>query len=244
MAGRPWWTKRDLAQVGRPGSAIAEARDTAKRPLCGRQAARKTRRQGAAPATKPTKAYSTKAWGAPWRRVSVSASPKNTDELACKPDPVPVAPCGAAGGGHPSRPAVAGRLQRPTRRLGRAVLDRLRRSVLPFGLAPGGVYLAIPVTRDAGGLLHHRFTLTSSHAMRRSDFCGTFPRVPSGRCYRPPCPVEPGLSSADVRRHLTRPPGRLVRRTEQRTATYCSRADCRRPPGGRGTARVAAERAH
>ena len=47
MAGRPWWTKRDLAQVGRPGSAIAEARDTAKRPLCGRQAARKTRRQGA-----------------------------------------------------------------------------------------------------------------------------------------------------------------------------------------------------
>ena len=27
-------------------------------------------------------------------------------------------------------------------------------------LAPGGVYLATPVTRGAGGLLHHRFTLT------------------------------------------------------------------------------------
>jgi len=30
----------------------------------------------------------------------------------------------------------------------------------PFDLAPGGVYRAVPVTRDAGGLLHHRFTLT------------------------------------------------------------------------------------
>src|SRR6476469_3951822 len=29
-------------------------------------------------------------------------------------------------------------------------------------LAPGGVYRAVPVTRDAGGLLHHRFTLTAS----------------------------------------------------------------------------------
>ena len=31
----------------------------------------------------------------------------------------------------------------------------------PFDLAPGGVYRAIPVTWDAGGLLHRRFTLTS-----------------------------------------------------------------------------------
>src|SRR5206468_1426806 len=29
-----------------------------------------------------------------------------------------------------------------------------------LGLAPGGVYRATPVTRGAGGLLHHRFTLT------------------------------------------------------------------------------------
>jgi len=28
-----------------------------------------------------------------------------------------------------------------------------------FGLAPVGVYRAGPVTRAAGGLLHHRFTL-------------------------------------------------------------------------------------
>ena len=31
----------------------------------------------------------------------------------------------------------------------------------PLGLAPGGVYLAAMVTHRAGGLLHHRFTLTS-----------------------------------------------------------------------------------
>jgi hypothetical protein len=33
--------------------------------------------------------------------------------------------------------------------------------VRPFDLAPGGVYRATPVTWGAGGLLHHRFTLTS-----------------------------------------------------------------------------------
>jgi len=34
----------------------------------------------------------------------------------------------------------------------------------PFGLAPGGVYRATPVTRGAGGLLPHRFTLTWTRA--------------------------------------------------------------------------------
>ena len=50
--------------------------------------------------------------------------------------------------------------------IGRAA--RLRRFDLSaepsLGLAPGGVYLAAPVTRCAGGLLHHRFTLTSAAA--------------------------------------------------------------------------------
>ncbi|AMW19473.1 hypothetical protein Chelonae_p1722 [[Mycobacterium] chelonae subsp. bovistauri] len=31
----------------------------------------------------------------------------------------------------------------------------------PFGLASGGVYRAEPVTRPAGALLPHRFTLTT-----------------------------------------------------------------------------------
>jgi len=36
--------------------------------------------------------------------------------------------------------------------------------VLLFGLAPSGVYQAIPVTRNTGELLPHLFTLTSRHA--------------------------------------------------------------------------------
>ena len=34
-----------------------------------------------------------------------------------------------------------------------------------FGLAPGGVYLAIPITWDTGELLPHRFTLTLLRAV-------------------------------------------------------------------------------
>jgi len=88
------------------------------------------------------------------------------------------------GGGHPSRHAVAGGLLRPTRRLGRAALERLRRPGLLrapalLGLAPGGVYLATPVTRGAGELLPHRFTLTG-RVGRRFVFCGTVPRVAPG----------------------------------------------------------------
>ena len=67
-----------------------------------------------------------------------------------------------------------------------------------LSLAPGGVYRAAPVTRGAGGLLHHRFTLTcaSCQGHRRSVLCGTFRRVaPPGR-YPAPCPVESGLSSS------------------------------------------------
>ena len=67
-------------------------------------------------------------------------------------------------------------------------------------LAPGGVCRAARVTPGAGGLLHRRFTLTAvgRSRRRRSVLCGTVPRVTPGGCYPPPCPVEPGLSSADV----------------------------------------------
>src|SRR5699024_7735905 len=63
---------------------------------------------------------------------------------------------------------------------------------------------AAPVTRCAGGLLHHRFTLTARHAGRRFAFCGTFPRVTPGGRYPPPCPVEPGRSSVRVARQRGR----------------------------------------
>ncbi len=78
------------------------------------------------------------------------------------------------------------------------------------------------VTHGAGGLLHHRFTLTLRHGdehhdERRFVFCGTVPRVAPGGCYPPPCHVEPGLSSTTEARFfnppsLPRSPGRLVRR--------------------------------
>src|SRR5690349_6525798 len=64
-------------------------------------------------------------------------------------------------GDHPSGTTVAGRLVRSTRTLGRAALERVRTGhARLLDLAPGGVYRAVPVTRNAGGLLHHRFTLT------------------------------------------------------------------------------------
>ena len=66
-------------------------------------------------------------------------------------------------GGHPSRPAIARRLQRPTR-------GRSGGTTLPLlGLAPDGVYRATRVTPDAGALLPHRFTLTC--ARRPSAVC-------------------------------------------------------------------------
>jgi hypothetical protein len=43
-----------------------------------------------------------------------------------------------------------------------ACANRLVSQSILLDLAPGGVYLAAPVTRNAGGLLHRRFTLTES----------------------------------------------------------------------------------
>jgi hypothetical protein len=145
------------------------------------------------------------------RRAAGTAHPARlTDGLTDTPGSV--LPCRYRRGssGHPSTDAVADALQRPTRALGRAALKRAL-----SGLAPGGVYLASPVTREAGGLLHHRFTLTwpptcetQDHA-RRSVLCGTGLRVtPSGR-YPPPCSAEPGRSSSHLRD--ARPPGQPIR---------------------------------
>ena len=40
-----------------------------------------------------------------------------------------------------------------------------------FDLAPGGVYQATPITRDAGALLPHRFTLTCARLPEPSAVC-------------------------------------------------------------------------
>ncbi|VTR65143.1 conserved hypothetical protein [Desulfosarcina cetonica] len=66
-----------------------------------------------------------------------------------------------------------------------------------FGLAPGGVYPASPVTRRTGALLPHRFTLTPPKA-RRFAFCCTCLHVTVTPRYGAPCPVVFGLSSSLV----------------------------------------------
>src|SRR5260370_28038905 len=103
----------------------------------------------------------------------------------------------AGGGGHRGGTAVADSLVRPTRehRAGRPRSLAQGTIGSPLDLAPGGVYRAAAVTCGAGGLLHHRFTLTPALAQGRPVFCGTLPRVTPGRRYRPPCPVEPRPSS-------------------------------------------------
>src|SRR5215210_6415292 len=70
-------------------------------------------------------------------------------------------------GGHPSRPVVAGRLERSTRRLGRAALERLRRTAAdrrPSRPCSGWGLPSHTGHPVCGGLLHHRFTLTSRSA--------------------------------------------------------------------------------
>ena len=82
---------------------------------------------------------------------------------ACRPGSVrPL----ARGGGHPSGTAVAGSLVRPTREHRTGCPQALAQGTAgsPLGLAPGGVYRAAAVTCGAGGLLHHRFTLTPANA--------------------------------------------------------------------------------
>ena len=80
-------------------------------------------------------------------------------ERPCKPGSV-LAP-GGASDSHFSGTDVAVRLERPTRKdmdASRAAGPSL------FGLSPGGVYRAAPVTGGAGALLPHRFTLTIDRA--------------------------------------------------------------------------------
>ena len=96
----------------------------------------------------------------PRRREKIK---ENAEETVCKPDSVP--------GGLTTCRSVTIYLGPPSptsscglpANLGRATLERpRRRRNAHLGLAPGGVYLATSVTRGAGGLLHHRFTLTGA----------------------------------------------------------------------------------
>src|ERR1700712_4745580 len=75
------------------------------------------------------------------------------DELACKPDPVPGRLAAFRSATiHLGPPSPAGSSNLPAGSDGPPsnACAALRRE--PLGLAPGGVYLATPVTRGAGGL--------------------------------------------------------------------------------------------
>ena len=90
-----------------------------------------------------------------------------------------------------------------------------------LGLAPGGGYLAIHITADAGGLLHHLFTITypSLPSPIGEDVGGVWlfvsvalirqvsssRRVPRPGCYPTPCSVECGLSSVSTTQDRDRP---------------------------------------
>jgi hypothetical protein len=74
-----------------------------------------------------------------------------------------------------------------------------------LGLAPGGGYLAVHITADAGGPLHHLFTITPMLAhggcffsvalIRQVNVSRRFPRP---GCYPTPCSMECGLSSTQT----------------------------------------------
>ncbi len=88
------------------------------------------------------------------------------------------------GRSHSSRPFVAKRLERPTRKR-RLCLEHLHRAgssknVSLFGLAPRGVCLAVFVAKHAGKLLPHRFTHHRS-VFTRSEYSDYTPETcPAG----------------------------------------------------------------
>ena len=59
-----------------------------------------------------------------------------------------------------------------------------------LGLAPDGVYRAAAVACDAGGLLHHRFTLACDASRRPSAVCSLL-HCPSGRPAWPLASIVP-----------------------------------------------------
>ncbi|CAN5505621.1 hypothetical protein BH10ACT5_BH10ACT5_00830 [soil metagenome] len=107
--------------------------------------------------------------------------------------------------GHLSRRHVAVPLQRPTRGLGEPRQHPLS------GLAPGEVYLAGRVTTTPV-VSYTAVSPLPRPEPRRSVLCGTVSRITPGGCYPPPCPVEPGRSSAlRGEPRVTRPSSRPIR---------------------------------
>ena len=116
-------------------------------------------------------------------RIVMSRMCRVSGQGACKPNSVP--PSKSEGGDdHPSRTAVARRLQRPTRERSRTPLAaHVARCAPLFGLAPGGVCPAAPFPgrRCALTAPFHPYRLGPRPATAVC-FCGTFRRLtPPGR---------------------------------------------------------------
>ena len=130
-------------------------------------------------------------------------------ESACRPGSVhPL----ARADGHPSGTAVASSLVRSTRehRAGRPQTLAQTPRPKPQGpsdLAPGGVYRAAAVACGAGGLLHHRFTLTLGPASGRAKG-GLFSVALSRGSPRVGVTDHPALRSPDLPHRVSSRRGR------------------------------------
>jgi len=109
----------------------------------------------------------------------------------------------AAADGHSSRPSIAERLKRPTRKFGAPSrhASRILLSGIPslFGLAPCGVCHAPRHYCAGGALLPHLFTLTRGLRPGRYILCGTFRKV----ALKPPSRTLSGTLLCGVRTFLS-----------------------------------------
>ena len=130
---------------------------------------------------------------------------RKRNESTCKPDSVPVKPAAAI---HLRLPLPAAWCSLPANLGGPPSTARAVNAVhQPLGFAPGGVYLANRVTPIAGGLLHHRFSLTAHEWVAVYSLLH-FPADHSGWALpiTLPCGVRTFLDIWP----MPRPPGRLV----------------------------------
>lgn len=139
-------------------------------------------------------------------------SKRNKCQLACKPGSVRPAIAGRRDS-HSSRAEFASCLKQPTRMTGPETDWNFRSASSLFGFAPGGVYPAISVARNAVSSYLTLSPLPRQHCSPgwtvmqagRFTFCGTFPGVsPAGRypapCFRGARTFLPPLSFDDARR--------------------------------------------
>ena len=254
-AGRP--ERRHLAlaaallrQPAHPARRVREDRPGPTRPRVGRRDPRhlqpslaRLRRPDRGPLSTPSSASLRTLCGLTPPTDPISAGQRRaTDESACTPGsvhgclaasrwavihlglPLPAGSSGLpAGSGGPPSNACAGR-----RRDRRPFLTLLRVGFTEPHRSPGVRWSLTPP--------FHPYQCEHW----RSVLCGTVPRVAPGRCWRPPCPVEPGRSSAAGSPPPTRPPSRLVRRAPSPSAPARSGRYFRAARLSRATVRRAA----